>query len=72
LSDIFIYIRLPPVVKPFFECEFAQGRSRGLKLWNPWKVRKEKIPIYGIPVMRAMCDVLLFSIKEIGGGGTGT
>ena len=49
LSDIFIYIRYVRVVKHFFECEFARGRSWGLKLWNPWRVRKEKISTYGIP-----------------------
>jgi hypothetical protein len=53
LSDIFIYIRYPRVVKHFFECEFARGRSWGLKLWNPWRVRKEKISTYGIPAPTA-------------------
>jgi len=42
LSDILIYIRTKRLVKQFFKCEFAPGRSCGLKLWNPWRVRKEK------------------------------
>ena len=42
LTDIFIYIRIYLLVKCFFECEFAQGSSWGLKLWNPLAGCKEK------------------------------